>query len=473
LNEQQSSVKKGQEIELLIEKTAYEGKSLAYIDGKVCFINNVIPGDRVRARISVRKKAFYEAKLLEILKPSPLRINPRCSHASLCGGCSWQHAPYTYQLEFKREHVQDHMLRIGGLEQVDVAPVIGCDNDFYYRNKMEFSFGDRRWLSDDEIASHLEINKEELALGLHIPARFDRILNLKECHLQDLRSYQILDETRNFAIQNGFKPYNNVRKEGWLRHLTIRNSRANSGWMVNIMTFYSDHVSMEKLVHHLLQKFPFITTIVETVNTTWGPVDFNAKEIIHFGDGYITDSIGKYHFRIHPSTFFQTNTAQAERLFQTAIDFAEINSGTVYDLYCGVGTLSLFASDMATKVVGVELNPQSIKNAEQNALDNTVTNTHFRTGDTRETFSNTLIDEFGKPDILLTDPPRAGMHGDVIKSIIELNIPKIVYVSCNSATMARDLALLNDQYEITHIQPVDMFPQTYHIETVARLVSRH
>jgi len=472
LKDQQQSIKKGQEVELLIEKTAYEGKSLAYVDGKVCFISNVIPGDKVRARIVVRKKAYYEAKLIEIIEDSPLRIQPLCSHASTCGGCSWQHAPYDYQLQFKHEHVQDHMRRIGGLEHVSVNPVIGSGKSFYYRNKMEYSFGDRRWLSDEEIASDAELNKDELALGLHIPARFDRILNLKECHLQDLRSYQILDATRSFAIKQGFTPYNNVKKQGWLRHLTIRNSSANDGWMVNLMTFYSDPKSMDTLVQYLLQEFPFITTIVETINSTWGPVDHNAKEIIHFGSGFITDTIGKYHFRIHPSTFFQTNTAQAERLFQTAIDFAEIKSGTVYDLYCGVGTLSLFASENASKVVGVELNPQSIKNAEQNAKNNGVTNAHFRTGDTRETFSKALIDEFGKPDVLLTDPPRAGMHGDVVHSLIDLNIPTIVYVSCNSASMARDLALLNDHYDITHIQPVDMFPQTYHIETVARLTAR-
>jgi 23S rRNA (uracil1939-C5)-methyltransferase len=472
LKEQSSVVKKGQEVEFLVEKTAYEGKSLGYVDNKVCFITNTLPGDRVKARITVKKKAYFEAKVLEIVEPSPDRISTKCKHATVCGGCSWQHAPYDYQVKFKREHVQEHMSRIGGFSDLNVMPVIASDKDFYYRNKMEYSFGDRRWLSDDEISSDTEFNKDELALGLHIPARFDRILNLKECHLQDERSYQIMDAVRSFAIEQGFTPFNNVKKQGWLRHLTIRNSSKNDGWMVHIMTFYPDSASMKKIVTLLVGKFPFITTIVETVNSTWSPVDYNAPDIIHYGDGFITDRIGNYTFRIHPSTFFQTNTTQAERLFQTAIDFAEINSGTVYDLYCGVGTLSLFASSKADKVIGIELNPQSIKNAEQNARDNGVENTFFRTGDTRETFSQSLMDEFGKPDILLTDPPRAGMHGDVVQSLIELNIPKIVYVSCNSATMARDLALLNDQYEITHVQPVDMFPQTYHIETVARLQSR-
>jgi 23S rRNA (uracil1939-C5)-methyltransferase len=273
-------------------------------------------------------------------------------------------------------------------------------------------------------------------------------------------------------MQNGLEPYNAFLKEGWLRHLVVRNSLATDEWMVNIMTFYRNDDAMQLIVDHLVASFPFITTIVESLNETWSPTAYDAEEIIHYGSGYITDSIGRFSFRIHPTTFFQTNTAQAEKLFDLAIDFAGIAGGTVYDLYCGVGTLSLFASDKAEHVVGVELNPQSIINAEINATDNGVTNAHFRVGDARDTFSDMLINEFGVPDVLLTDPPRAGMHQDVVQRINQLNVPTVVYVSCNSATMARDLALMSDTYEITHIQPVDMFPQTYHIETVARLVAR-
>ncbi len=364
------------------------------------------------------------------------------------------------------------MRRIGSIQNVDILPTIRSDRPFYYRNKMEYSFGDRRWLTDDEIATGDILDKETMALGLHVPGRFDRVLDLNECHLQDSRSYQILDSLRSFSIQNGFEAYNTFKKEGWLRHLVVRNSFATDEWMVNIMTFYNNYEAMQLIVEHILDKFPFITTIVESLNETWSPTAYNATEVIHFGSGYITDNIGRFSFRIHPTTFFQTNTAQADTLFNTAIQYAGISGGTIYDLYCGVGTLSLFASDMAERVVGVELNPQSIINAEVNAQDNKVNNTFFRTGDARNTFSDSLINEFGIPDVLLTDPPRSGMHEDVVQRINDLNIPTVVYVSCNSATMARDLSLLTDTYEITHIQPVDMFPQTYHIETVARLVAR-
>lgn len=472
MSTQTPSIKKGQEILVHIEKAAYEGKGLGFVDGKACFILNTAPGDVVRARVTVRKKAYLEAKLLEIITPSENRIAPRCQHAPVCGGCSWQHVPYTFQTEFKRQHVEDHMRRIGNLTEISVLPVISSERDFYYRNKMEYSFGDRRWLSDDEIASGETFEKDSLALGLHVPGRYDRILNLHECHLQESASFDILNHVRGYALQQNLTPYNTHQKLGWLRHLVIRNSLHTNEWMVNIVTFYEDENAMTGLVQSLKDTFPFITTIIESVNDTWSPVAIGTREHVHYGSGFITDSIGSYHFRIHPTTFFQTNTMQAERLFQTAIDLADIQGGIVYDLYCGVGTLSLFAAKNADSVVGVELNPQSIQNAIKNASDNDVQNTVFRTGDARDTFSDALLEECGRPDILLTDPPRVGMHQDVVMRLNELSIPTIVYVSCNSATMARDLALMSDAYEITHIQPVDMFPQTYHIETVARLVAK-
>lgn len=472
MNEQQRSAKKGQVIPLKIEGAAYGGKGIGFVDGKVCFVPNTAPGDIVNVRIVKKRSSHLEGKLVEIVDPSPHRIRPLCSHAPVCGGCSWQHVPYDFQTDFKRQHVEDHIRRIGDIHDVAILPTVKSDREYYYRNKMEYSFGDRRWLTEEEIESGANFDRDLMALGLHVPGRFDRVLNLSECHLQDARSFQILDSLRSFAMQNGLEPYNAFLKEGWLRHLVVRNSLATDEWMVNIMTFYRNDDAMQLIVDHLVASFPFITTIVESLNETWSPTAYDAEEIIHYGSGYITDSIGRFSFRIHPTTFFQTNTAQAEKLFDLAIDFAGIAGGTVYDLYCGVGTLSLFASDKAEHVVGVELNPQSIINAEINATDNGVTNAHFRVGDARDTFSDMLINEFGVPDVLLTDPPRAGMHQDVVQRINQLNVPTVVYVSCNSATMARDLALMSDTYEITHIQPVDMFPQTYHIETVARLVAR-
>lgn len=473
MNEHKPSAKKGQIIQFKIDSAAYGGKGIGFVDGKACFVPNTAPGDLIEARIVKKRSSHLEGKLIEIVEPSPHRIDPHCSHAHVCGGCSWQHVPYDFQTEFKRQHVEDHIRRIGNIEGVEIQPTLKSAREFYYRNKMEYSFGDRRWLTEEEIESGASFDRDLMALGLHVPGRYDRVLNLNECHLQDARSYQILDSLRSFAMQNGYHPYNSYLKEGWLRHLVVRNSLATDEWMVNIMTFYRDVEAMQRIVEHILTTFPFITTIVESLNETWSPTAYDAEEIIHHGSGYITDSIGRFSFRIHPTTFFQTNTAQAEKLFDTAIGLAGITGGTVYDLYCGVGTLSLFASDKAERVVGVELNPQSIINAEVNAQDNGVMNAHFRTGDARDTFSDMLINEFGLPDVLLTDPPRAGMHQDVVQRINDLNVPTVVYVSCNSATMARDLALMSDTYEITHVQPVDMFPQTYHIETVARLVARN
>jgi 23S rRNA (uracil1939-C5)-methyltransferase len=473
LNPTEASAKKGHIVPLKIESAAYGGKGIGFVNGKACFVPNTAPGDEILARIVKKSKSHLEGKLIEITTPSPVRIRPLCSHANVCGGCSWQHTPYDLQVDFKRQHVEDHMRRIGNIQDVEILPTLRSDRPFYYRNKMEYSFGDRRWLTDDEISSGDALVKNTLALGLHVPGRFDRILDLNECHLQDIRSYQILNSLRALALEHEMDPYNPVKKEGWLRHLVVRNSLSTDEWMVNIMTFYKNESAMQRIVDHLLTHFPFISTVIESLNETWSPTAYDAEEIIHYGSGYITDSIGRFSFRIHPTTFFQTNTAQAERLFETAIQYADISGGTVYDLYCGVGTLSLFASDKAERVVGVELNPQSIINAEINAQDNHVLNASFRTGDARDTFSDALISEFGVPDVLLTDPPRAGMHDDVVQRINQLNVPTVVYVSCNSATMARDLALMSESYDITHIQPVDMFPQTYHIETVARLVSKN
>jgi 23S rRNA (uracil1939-C5)-methyltransferase len=379
---------------------------------------------------------------------------------------------YADQLRFKQQHVDEHIQHIGGFSDLKLHPIIACETSFYYRNKMEYSFGDRRWLSAEEIASQEYISSEELSLGLHIPGRHDKILNLQECHLQDARSFQILQACRAYCLEHGFEPYNVITHQGWLRHLVIRNTQKSDQWLVNLVTYYENE-AINGLIDHLLRRFPFITTIVESINDTWSPVAIGTQERIHYGNGYITDHIADFSFNIHPTTFFQTNTLQAEKLFQLAVDLADIKGGTVYDLYCGVGTISLFASKKAERVVGIELNPQSIQNAVINAKNNHIDHAFFELGDAKEVFSPALFDKYGKPDVLITDPPRAGMHPDVIEQIQQLNIPKMVYISCNSATMARDLKLLDATYHVQHLQPVDMFPQTYHVETVALLTLRN
>ncbi|MCH8567652.1 MAG: 23S rRNA (uracil(1939)-C(5))-methyltransferase RlmD [Balneolales bacterium] len=464
------SIKKGALAELEITSAAYEGKGFGKLADRACFVKNTAPGDTVQVRIIKKRKAFFEGQLVKILQPGPNRIQPKCTHSEVCGGCSWQHVDYAEQLRFKRQHVEDHMHRIGGLRDLVPLPAVAAPEIFYYRNKMEYSFGDRRWLTREEIQSGVPIKDKDVAAGMHAPGRFDRILNLNECHLQIPVSFELLDFVRNYALQNGITSYNPVKHEGYLRHLMIRNGIRTNDLMVNVVTSSENDDLMQKLSQVLLDRFPQITTIVNNINDTLSPSSEGRIEKIFYGPGYIEEIIGNNRFKISANTFFQTNTIQAEKLYTIARDFANIKKNDlVYDLYCGVGSLSLFVAEQARQVVGIEINAVSVQKAGENAARNNISNTSFETGDMKDVFKDTFISKYGRPDVIITDPPRAGMHPDVIKTLLELKAPKIVYVSCNSATMARDLSELNQQYTIDAIQPVDMFPQTYHIETVAQL----
>lgn len=467
------ALKKGQEVELDIIDAAFKGKGLAKVDGLAVFVPNTTPGDKVMARIIKKKKKYREAKVLEILEPSPHRIEPKCRHAKVCGGCSWQHIPYEKQLEFKTQQVRDHISRIGHLDDSIVKPGIGAEQEFYYRNKMEYSISSRRWLTEEEIQRDEYVDDSAFAAGLHAPGRFDKILNLKECHLQVPESFQILDFVRNYCIENGITPYDTFEDSGFMRHVMIRNSYHTDDFMVNLVTYQDDQDIMKKMSEALLKEFPFITTIVNNVNDTKSPTAVGRFQHVLYGPGFIVDKIGEFTFKIHPNAFFQTNTAQAETLYEIARNYAELKEGDiVYDLYCGVGTLSLFMSKPAKHVLGIELVDVAVKNAEFNAKENGVENVSFIKGDMKDVFTQEVVDEYGAPDVLITDPPRAGMHPDVVERLCELKVPRIVYVSCNSSTMARDLKELNSVYEIEEVQPVDMFPQTYHIEAVAKLKLR-
>lgn len=464
------ALKKGQEVELEIIDAAFKGKGLAKHDGIAVFVPGTTPGDKVKARIIKKKKKYREAKLLEILEESPHRIEPKCRHAKVCGGCSWQHIPYHKQLEFKTEQVRDHIERIGELDGGIVKDGIGAEREFYYRNKMEYSISSRRWLTEEEIRSDEYVDDSAFAAGLHAPGRFDKILNLKECHLQVPESFQILDFIRSYCIEHGIEPYDTFENSGFMRHVMIRNAYHTDDFMVNIITYQDDQDVMEKMKDALLQEFPFITTIVNNVNDTKSPTAIGRFEKVLHGPGYIVDKIGEYTFKIHPNAFFQTNTKQAEILYEVARNYAELKDGdTVYDLYCGVGTLSLFMSEKAKKVVGLELVDVAIDNARFNAAENGVENVSFIKGDMKDVFTPDIVEEHGAPDVLITDPPRAGMHPDVVERLCELKVPRLVYVSCNSSTMARDLKELKNVYEVEEVQPVDMFPQTYHIEAVTKL----
>jgi len=464
------ALKKGAEIELEIESAAYKGKGIGKVDGLAVFVPNTAPGDRVKARIIKKKKSYREGKLLEVLEEGPHRIEPRCQHAQNCGGCNWQHVSYEEQLRFKRDQVEDHMHRIGGLTHLDVNDTLGCEEPFYYRNKMEYSIGHKRWLSREEINRDEFVSDRCFAAGLHAPGRFDKILNISECHLQDPISYKILDFVRSWCKEHDIEPFNRIDHEGFMRNVVIRKAYYTEDLMVNLVTYKDDPEVMGALSEELREEFPEITTIINNVNDTRSPTAVGRYEHIIFGPGYITDKIGPYHFNINANAFFQTNTRQAERLYEVARDYAELKSGDViYDLYCGVGTLSLFLSKDAEQVVGIELEEVAIKNARKNAEENEVENVAFVEGDMKDVFTKEITDKFGEPDCLITDPPRSGMHPDVVERLKELKVPKLVYVSCNSSTMARDLEQLHEVYDIQQIQPVDMFPQTYHIETVAKL----
>jgi 23S rRNA (uracil1939-C5)-methyltransferase len=464
------SIKKGDDVELTIDSAAYKGKGIGKIDGLAIFVPNTAPGDRVKARIIKKKKSYREAKLLEVIEPGPNRIEPKCQHAQNCGGCNWQHVSYEKQLKFKRDQVEDHMHRIGGLTDLEVNPTIGCDNEFYYRNKMEYSMGHKRWLSREEINRDEFVSDRCFAAGLHAPGRFDKILNLNECHLQDPISFNILDFVRSWCIEYDIEPYNRIDHEGFMRNLVIRKAHHTEDLMVNIVTYKDDQDVMEALTHALLDEFSEITTIVNNVNDTRSPTAEGRYEKVLYGPGFITDHIGPYQFTIDANAFFQTNTAQAEQLYEVAKSFADISEDDIlYDLYCGVGTLSFFLSEYCKHIIGIELEEVTINNARKNAEDNEVTNVSFIEGDMKDVFTEEVTNEFGEPNCLITDPPRAGMHPDVVERLKELKVPKLVYVSCNSSTMARDLKELNEVYQIQEVQPVDMFPQTYHIETVAKL----
>lgn len=467
-------LKKGQEVELEIESAAYKGKGVAKVNGLAVFVPNTAPGDKVTARIIKKKKKYREAKLLEVIEAGDHRIDPKCRHATVCGGCSWQHVGYKHQLLYKQEQVRDHMHRIGKLTHLEVNPTLACEEPFYYRNKMEYSIGHKRWLSREEINRDEFVSDRCFAAGLHAPGRFDKILDIQECHLQEPVSYQILDFVRSYCKEHDIEPYNTIDQEGFMRNVVIRNARHTKDLMVNLVTYRDEEDVYKPLGDAILQEFPEVTTLVVNINDTRSPTAVGRYEHVLHGPGYITDYIGHYHFNIHANAFFQTNSLQAEKLYEIARDYADIEPGdVVYDLYCGVGTLTLFLSELADKVIGIELEEVAMENARQNAEENEVENVSFIKGDMKDEFNNDMINRHGKPDCIITDPPRSGMHPDVVERLNELEVPKLVYVSCNSSTMARDLKELNKVYDILEVQPVDMFPQTYHIETVAKLRLRN
>ncbi len=467
----EATIRRGDEIELRLESAGFEGVSVGRVGKFVVFVPFAVPGDLVRVRIRRKRRKFAEATLLEVLEPSSERIEPRCRYFGSCGGCRWQNTPYENQLKFKRTQVIDLMERIGGLDGLEVEPTLAAPGRFYYRNKMEFSFGPTRWLTREEIESGQAFDRE-FALGLHPPRQFDRILDLEVCYLQSEISSQIVNWFRNRCVQAGWKPYDSKRRSGFLRNLVIREAAATGQILVNFVTTRRAPDRVEPLCREFIADFPDVTTFVHSVNEGRSPVALGDESVLH-GAGYIEERIGPVRFHIHPSTFFQPNTRQAEQLYRLALEAGRLEPGqTVYDLYCGVGAIALFLSGRVAKVVGVESLEASVEAARGNADLNGIQNSFFHAGDCEEAFQRDFLIQQGAPDVVFLDPPRAGLGPKVLRSLLETVPPRIVYISCNPATQARDLKELSASYRIESVQPVDMFPQTPHIETVVGLGRR-
>ncbi len=461
---------KGSEIEVKIEKTVFEGKSIARVNGFVIFVRNVVPGDVVKIRITKVKKSYAEAEPVEVIQKSDLRVEPRCKFFGVCGGCKWQNLKYEAQLEFKRDHVIESFERIGGFKGIDkiILKTLPSDEIFFYRNKIEFSFSEQKYFLGDE-------NHGNFALGFHPPDRFDKVLDIDECFLQSEFSNEILNFTRNYFKSRNIPVYSTEKGEGYLRFLVIREGKNTGEVMVNLVTFEDRPEIMNEFVDALLEKFPRIKTIVNNINTRKAQIAVGEYERIYHGDGTIREKLGDFIFQISSNSFFQTNTRQAEKLYKKIIELADLKSGdVVYDFYSGIGTISIFISSLVKEVVGLELVESAVENAWVNAEINGVKNCKFIAGDLRDKLyiDKGWMKETPKPDIIIIDPPRSGMHPDVVKAVAKIQPRAIVYVSCNQTTQARDIKLLfeyNPNYVIEIVQPVDMFPHTYHIENIALL----
>jgi 23S rRNA (uracil1939-C5)-methyltransferase len=471
-------VKRGDECEVTVERFAAEGKGVARADGYVVFVRGGVTGDHARVRIVKAKRSFAEAEMVELLRPSDLRIAPRCKYFGVCGGCAWQHVTYAGQLEFKRQQVMDAFERIGGFEHVVVHPTIGAGDSYFYRNKMEFSFG-VKWLTPAEFAriqpaSQSIPEHERFALGLHVPQRFDRVLDIDECWLQSETSRDMVNDVRAFCLEQHLSVYETMTHEGYLRNLVIREGKHTGEVMVNMVTSEHRPAVMHALAERLRMKFPHITTMVNNVTTRKSQVAVGDEEIVVFGPGYITEQIGHRRYRISANSFFQTNTLQAERLYDTVRVMAgATQNDLVFDLYSGTGTIALHVADDAREVVGIEVVASAVDDAARNAQENGVSNCTFVRGDLKERLvdDDAWLARHGTPRVMIIDPPRAGMHEKVVHRIAQMRPERIVYVSCNPATQARDCAILckTGAYLLDHAQPVDMFPHTTHVENVVRL----
>ncbi|KUF41531.1 23S rRNA (uracil1939-C5)-methyltransferase [Myroides marinus] len=437
-------------------------------DGKVIFIPNVVPGDVVDVQTFKKRKAYYEGKAVKFHKFSEQRIEPVCEHFGACGGCKWQNMNYTQQLFYKNQEVFNNLKRIGKIELPEFEPILGSEETLFYRNKMEFSFSNARWLTPEEVASGEEMGKEN-ALGFHIPKMWDKILDIKKCHLQQDPSNEIRNEIRRFANENNLAFFNPREQEGLLRTLMIRTTSTGEV-MVMIQFFYDNKEERELLMDFLAERFPMITSLQYVINGKANDTIYDQDVVLYKGRDYILEEMEGLKFSINAKSFYQTNSEQAYELYKVTRDYAGLTGNeVVYDLYTGTGTIAQFVSKKAGKVIGVEAVPEAIEDAKVNAERNNITNCEFFVGDMKNVFNDEFIATHGQPDVIITDPPRDGMHKDVVEMLLKVAPKRIVYVSCNSATQARDLALMDVKYRVVKVRPVDMFPQTHHVENVVLL----
>jgi 23S rRNA (uracil1939-C5)-methyltransferase len=457
---------------LTVETIGAEGKAIARYDNRVVFVPMVIPGDVVDVRITRKRKSYWEGDLLRLVTPSPGRQIPVCEYFTVCGGCKWQMLPYPEQLMFKARQVSDQLTRIGRLELPEIKPIIGAESSEFYRNKMEYTFSNRRWLNKEDMpADGFPVSSP--GLGLHVRGLFDKVVDINKCWLQPDPANEIRNEVRKFTLDNGFTYFDLRNQEGLMRNLTIR-CTSTGEWMVIVSFHEDDPEKRQLLMDCLVEKFPFLTSLVYVINPKRNDTINDLEIFTWYGRDHIFEEMEGLRFKISPKSFFQTNTHQVHKLYGVVRDFAALTgSETVYDLYTGTGTIAQFVSAAAAKVIGIEYVPEAIEDAKVNAGLNGITNATFITGDIKDTLTAEFMDIHGKPDVIILDPPRAGVHEDVIGAIRSAAPDRIVYVSCNPATQARDLAMLSDLYTIVAVQPVDMFPHTHHVENVVSMKRRN
>lgn len=449
--------------------TAAKGKSVGKApDGRVIFLSNAVPGDVVDVQTLKKRSAYYEGKAIAFHRYSDKRTQPRCEHFGTCGGCKWQDMDYVHQLVYKQNEVVNNLKRIGHLELPEVSPILGSKKQYFYRNKMEFSFSDSRWLTFEEINSSKELGNKN-ALGFHIPGMWDKILDIKKCWLQEDPSNEIRNAIKSYAIKNYLEFFNTKNQTGFLRTMMIRTA-STGNIMVVIQFFKEDKKKRQLLLDYIAETFPQITSLQYIINEKANDTIYDQDVICYKGDDHIFEDMDGLKFKINAKSFYQTNSEQAYELYKVTRDFAGLTGNElVYDLYTGTGTIAQFVAQKAKKVIGIESVPDAISAAKENAQLNNIANVDFYVGDMKNVFNDTFIKQHGHPAVIITDPPRDGMHKDVVQQILNIAPEKVVYVSCNSATQARDLALMKEHYKITKVQPVDMFPQTFHVENVVLL----